>query len=278
MTAKQTKAMAVDSHAHVFSSIYPFQENPLYVPSANQLGTVKNFGAVLDSHGFTHALLVGAAPYGPDNRCLLDAIRQSKGRYKGIALIRPDIPDRELATLNESGIVGARVNLIGNGLRQLEEPGAELMLHKMKELGWFLQIHCQNDDLALAKPLLLKAGIRIMVDHFGRPNPRLGIEQRGFQTLLEFGKWHNAVVKLSGPFRSSVLGHPYNDVDEFVHAAIQAFGLDRCVWGSDWPYMRMEERIDYGPPLVCLDRWLPDPKDQEKILCQSPARLFGFNQ
>ena len=83
-------------------------------------------------------------------------------------------------------------------------------------------------------------------------------------------------MKLSGPFRSSVEGYPYRDVDPFVAAVIQAFTLARCVWGSDWPFVRMDERMDYGPPLVCLQRWLPDPADRRTVLWDTPARLFGF--
>jgi predicted TIM-barrel fold metal-dependent hydrolase len=58
--------------------------------------------------------------------------------------------------------------------------------------------------------------------------------------------------------------------------AIDAFTLERCVWGSDWPWVRMDERMDYGPVYACLQRWLPDENDRRKVLWESPARLFGF--
>jgi predicted TIM-barrel fold metal-dependent hydrolase len=38
----------------------------------------------------------------------------------------------------------------------------------------------------------------------------------------------------------------------------------------------MDERMDYGPPLVCLRRWLPDPGDRRAVLWDTPSRLFGF--
>jgi predicted TIM-barrel fold metal-dependent hydrolase len=145
-------------------------------------------------------------------------------------------------------------------------------------MGWFVQIHCEKDELAAAAPVLLKAGVRIMVDHFGRPDVKRGVSQLGFATLLEFGRTGNAVIKLSGPFRSSAQGHPYRDVDPFIAAAIEAFTLQNCVWGSDWPFVRMDERMDYGPALACLSRWLPDEKDRRKVLWDNPKRLFGFNE
>jgi len=269
---------AVDCHAHVFGdpAQYPFHPDALYRPDPCQAGTAEKFLNVLDAHGYTHGLLVGSASYLDDNRCLLDAIAYSGGRLKGIALVQPDICERDLAALNDRGVVGIRINLIAFGLREITAPNADRLLARMKEMNWFVQIHCAKDDLAIATPILQKAGVRVMIDHFGRPDIKRGVSAPGFQALLEFGKTGNAVVKLSGPFRSSVQGYPYNDVDPFIEAVIKAYTLDNCVWGSDWPFVLMNERMDYGPPLVCLKRWLPNPKDRKKVLWDTPARLFGF--
>lgn len=271
-------ARAADCHAHVFcDNAYPFSPDTLYHPHASQAGTPAKFRAVLDAHGFTHGLLVGAGPYGPDNRCMLDAIAKSNGRFKGIALVTPAVTDRELATLAAGGVVGIRINLMGHGMRPLIEPGADRLLARAKELQWFLQIHCQKDELVEAAPVLRKAGVRVMIDHFGRPDVTRGVSQPGFRALLEFGKSGNAVVKLSGPFRCSAEGYPYRDVDPYIAATIEAYTLERCVWGSDWPFVRMDERMDYGPPLTCLPRWLPDAQDRQQVLWDTPARLFGWS-
>jgi len=272
-----TSDRAVDSHAHVFcDKSYPFAAETLYTPQPSQAGTAAKFRAVLDAHGFTHGLLVGAGPYGADNRCMLDAIAASGGHFRGIALVKPGISERDMHALAGRGVVGIRFNLMGHGMRELTEPGADRLLARVKEMGWFLQIHMQKDDLIEAAPVLRKAGVRVMIDHFGRPDIKRGVKNPGFQTVLDFGRTDNAVIKLSGPFRSSIAGYPYADVDPFIAAAIDAYTLERCVWGSDWPYVRMDERMDYGPPLTCVARWLPDAKDRRKGLWDTPARLFGF--
>jgi len=268
---------AVDSHAHVFcDQQYPFSPETLYTPQPAQLGTPAKFRAVLDFHGFTHGLLVGAGPYGPDNRCMMNAIAESKGRFKGIALVKPTISDPDLKALADGGAIGMRVNLMGHGLKELVEPGVDKLFARLKELGWFLQVHLEKDNLVDAAPILKKSGMKLMFDHFGRPDVPKGVKQPGFQTLLEFGR-EGAVVKLSGPFRSSVAGYPYTDVDPYIAEAVKAFTLDRCVWGSDWPFVRLDERMDYGPPSICLARWLPDEKDRRRVLWDNPARLFGFS-
>jgi predicted TIM-barrel fold metal-dependent hydrolase len=268
---------AADCHAHVFcGGAYPYSPDIVYEPHPSQAGTTAQFLAVLEAHGLTHGLLVGAGPYGADNRCLLDGLAAGEGRLKGIALARADISDHALPALADRGVIGIRFNLTTHGMSQLVEPGADRLLARVREMRWFLQVHCEKDELVEAAPTLRRAGVRLMVDHFGRPDVARGLSHPGFQTLLELGRSGSAVVKLSGPFRSSVEGYPYRDVDPFVEAAIRAFTLERCVWGSDWPFVRMDERMDYGPPLVCLRRWLPDPGDRRAVLWDTPSRLFGF--
>jgi len=268
---------AADCHAHVFGDAsHPFAKETVYRPDPSQRGTARSFGALLDAHGLSHALLVAAQPYGYDNSAMLEAIAASGGRFRGVALVPPAIADRELATLADCGVVGIRFNLTTYGMRELVEPGADRLLARIREMGWFLQIHCQNDELAEAAPLLRAAGVRLMIDHFGRPDVTRGIHQPGFAALLELGRQGNAVIKLSGPFRASRAGPPYHDVDPFIAVAIEAFTLDRCVWGSDWPFVRVEERVDYAPQLACVERWLPDPADRHRLMWANPARLFGF--
>jgi predicted TIM-barrel fold metal-dependent hydrolase len=103
-----------------------------------------------------------------------------------------------------------------------------------------------------------------------------GLGQPGFQALVALGRAGRAAVKLSGAFRFSRAGSPYLDADPYAQALIEAFTVDRCVWGSDWPFVRATARVDYGPLLACLARWLPDPGDRRKVLWDNPARLFGF--
>lgn len=270
---------AADCHAHVFGNAgYAFAADPVYIPEPSQRGTAAGFLAVLDAHGLTHGLLVGAQPYGNDNRCMLDGIAASGGRLKGIALVDAAISDRDLTSLFDRGVVGIRINLSTYGVRELVAPGADRLLSRVREMNGFVQIHCEKDELVQAAPMLRNAGVRLLVDHFGRPDLRRELAQPGFATLLELGRAGQAVVKLSGPFRCSLEGVPYRDVDPFIAAVIDAFTLEHCVWGSDWPFVRVAERVDYGPGLACLRRWLPDRNDRHRVLWENPARLFGFGR
>jgi predicted TIM-barrel fold metal-dependent hydrolase len=270
-------ARGCDSHFHVFGGPeFPFAAETVYVLEPSQRGLVNGLLATFDSHGISHGLAVAAQGYLYDNRAMLDAIARSKGRLKGVALVKPSITDRELDALGEGGVVGIRMNPSTWGMREFTEEGADRLIARVKERGWFLQVHVQEDELVEPAPIIRKWGIKLVIDHFGRPDPRKGLDQPGFKELIAFGKSGNAIVKLSGPYRTSLEGPPYRDTDRYVEAAVKAFTIDNCVWGSDWPFTRVNERIDYGPQLDPLKRWLPDAGDRRKVLWENPSRFFGF--
>jgi predicted TIM-barrel fold metal-dependent hydrolase len=81
---------------------------------------------------------------------------------------------------------------------------------------------------------------------------------------------------LSGYYKFSQGPHPYEDTWPFIMALVDAFTRDRCVWGSDFPFLRANERLDYGPLLAMLPRLFPDPDDRHRLLWRTPARLLGF--
>jgi predicted TIM-barrel fold metal-dependent hydrolase len=83
---------------------------------------------------------------------------------------------------------------------------------------------------------------------------------------------------LSGYYKFSLTPHPYEDTWPFIMALVEAFTLDRCVWGSDWPFLRAPQRLDYGPLLAALPLLFPDPDHQHRLLWRTPARLLGFAQ
>jgi predicted TIM-barrel fold metal-dependent hydrolase len=268
---------AVDCHAHVFCpSSHRLDLKPSYVPLPNELGGAADFIAVLDAQRVSHGLLVSAEPYGTDNSCMLSALATAPDRFRGIALVDPDIADPAFDRLCASRIVGARFNLVSSGMRQLTHPSTHRLFARMRERGWVLQVHGAADQWAEALPLLRRSGLRVVIDHFGRPDIVRGRDQPGFQAVLELGRSTDAVVKLSAPFRSSRMAYPYEDVDPFIEAVIDAFGLGRCVWGSDWPFVLHRGRVDYGPQFECLARWLPNVADRRQVLWTSPSQIFGF--
>ena len=267
----------IDSHCHVFDTAgFPYSPDAVYQPPPHEAGTASELAAVLDAHDLSHALLVNpTSGYRYDNRCMIAAIRGSNGRFKGIACVPPDADERTLNDLDNAGVIGIRLDLLADGVDVLQHPAMPRLLAQVRERRWQLHVQCERDQLHDAVGTLRAANIPLVIDHCGRPEPANGVTQPGFKALLELGR-DGHFVKLSGPFRFSRQPPPYADAEPFVAALIDTFTVKRCVWGSDWPFLRLARRMDYGPVLAQLARWLPDERDRRQVLWDAPARLFGF--
>jgi predicted TIM-barrel fold metal-dependent hydrolase len=124
--------------------------------------------------------------------------------------------------------------------------------------------------------MLADSGVRILVDHCGRPTVDAGLGQPGFRALLELGTARRAFVKLSGFVKFSHEPPPHEDTWPFVTALVQAFTLDHCLWASDWPYLRAPVRVDYGVLLHLALTLFPNSADRHKLMWVTPRRLLGF--
>jgi len=266
----------VDCHVHVFDPArHPYQPSTGYAPAGQELGTPARFAGMLDWHGIDHALLVGPnSGYGEDNRCLVDALVAGAGRYRGMAVVANDIPRSELAELRSVGVVGVTLNAALLGVEYYADAGP--LLANLAALDMIADVQVIDDQLLTLADLLERSGARVHVDHCGRPNPASGLDAPGFRELLRWGRAGRAVVKLSGCIKVSADPYPHRDLLPYIRALVDEFGPDQCVWGSDWPFLRMPERVEYGPLLALLAEQVPDDRTRTKILSDTPIREYGF--
>jgi len=266
----------IDCHVHVLDPMrFPYRADTHYAPAGQELGTPAQLAQVMDAYGTRHALLVGPnSGYGLDNACLLDTIAHGAGRYKGIAVVANDATIDELRTLARAGVVGVAWNVTYYGLDHYRD--AEPLLQKLAALDMFVDIQVEHELLLPMLPMLSRAGVRILVDHCGRPTVNAGLDQPGFRALLELGKTKRAFVKLSGLVKFSGKPAPYDDAWPYIAALVDAFTLDHCLWASDWPHLRAPARVDYGVLLRLALTLFPDATDRRKLMWDTPRKLFGF--
>lgn len=266
----------IDCHVHIFDPArFPYAPDTWYTPAGGETGTAAQLTQVMVTHGVTHALLVGPnSGYGLDNRCLLDAIKVGAGRFKGVAVVRNDASRAELQDLQAQGVVGVAMNVALLGVDFYRDTGP--LLARLRELGLWAQVQVQGDQLVDVKPMLVDSGAKLLFDHCGRPDPQTGVGQAGFAALLALADTGRACVKLSSLVKCSNLSYPYPDAWPFFHALLQAYTPQHLVWGSDWPFLRAPERMDYGPLLALFEQLVPDAAHRQAILRDTPQRLFGF--
>ena len=266
----------IDCHVHVLDPArFPYRADTHYAPTGQEIGTPAQLARVMDAYGTRHALLVGPnSGYGLDNACMLDTIARGEGRYKGIAVVANDASLDELQALKRAGVVGVAWNVTHYGVGHYRD--AKPLLERLVALDMLVDIQVGHEQLLPMMPMLAESGVRILVDHCGRPTVDAGLDDPGFRALLELGTTGRAFVKLSGFVKFSHKPAPYDDAWPFVAALIDAFTLDHCLWASDWPYLRAPVHVDYGVLLHLVLSLFPDPSDRRKVLWDTPRELFGF--
>ncbi len=269
----------IDAHCHVLDPLrFPYSPDVAYRPAGQEMGDARALNAVMDFHGVRHALLVGPnSGYGLDNRCMLDAIAQGKSetapRFKGIAVVPNDCSEETLAMLQKQGIIGVAFNASLQGAAAYADIAP--LLGRLAKLRMWAQFQVEGDQLVELLPMIESSGVRVMMDHCGRPNVDAGLQQAGFQALLSLGGAGHAVVKLSGFAKFSQIGFPFDDAKPFVEALARHFSLQRCLWASDWPYLKGAHRLDYGPMMALLASVF-SLHECEQIMWHSPKHLLQF--
>ncbi len=266
----------IDCHTHILDPVgFPYTPDTHYRPAGQETGSAAQLLHVMDAYGVAYSLLVGPnSGYGLDNRCMLDAIAHSAGRFKGIAVVTNHISLAELEALKAAGVVGVAWNVTYYGVDYYADAAG--LIDKLEALDLFVQLQVEHDQLVPLMPMLQHSGVRILIDHCGRPTPSAGIDQPGFKALLALARTRRAAVKLSGYVKFAREPYPYADVRPYIDALIDAYTLDACIWASDWPNLRAPGRSDYGVLLKFVERLFPKPTDRHKVLWETPDALFRF--
>lgn len=264
--------LAVDTHAHIFLRSLPPVPSARYVPDYD--ATADQYLAQLDRHGLTHGVLVQPSFLGTDNRHLVSALRAHPDRLRGVVVVEPAVGPDELRRLDAMGVVGIRLNLIGQPIPDFTQAPWPAFLQELLRLRWFVEVQREARDLPRVIDPLLALGLSVVVDHFGRPDPALGVDDPGFRHLLQAARTRRLWLKLSGAYRNGAAGVGERIAEAAMPLVRAAFGPSQLLWGSDWPHTQFERAADYGAVRAQLDRWLPDPAERRTVLHTAPASLY----
>jgi predicted TIM-barrel fold metal-dependent hydrolase len=260
---------AVDTHSHVFHRGLPFVSGRRYTPDYDAFP--QDYYKMLDANGMSHGVIIPISILGTNNDYTVEVLRQSGGRLRGLAVIDPEKDVGKLDALNAAGIVGIRLNLIGKPVPEVRNSAWRELIAECRRLDWQIEVYDEAARLSQTVTPLVDSGVKVVIDHFGKPDAQLGINDPGFKYLAGLGRTRQVWVKLSGPYRSS---------DAVAAAAapvlLREFGPERLVWASDWPHTGYEGKVAYTKLRAQLDSWVPDKDERRIVLADTPAKLFRF--
>ena len=273
-----------DTHFHVFGppEIFPFVSTHEYTPPAAPLEHYLKMLAVI---GIERAIVVQPSVHGLDNSATLDAIEKSEGRFRGVGRIDDNTTKSELKRLHDSGVRGMRFNLLDRPRGNVKLDVFDRCVEHIVEFGWSVDLHIDMKNLLEQEKRIRALPVPVVIDHMARVKPGEGVNQRGFQLLLDLMKQKHVWVKVSGADKicatpvHSYFGLPFIEVIPFARAVIAA-APDRVIWGTDWPHSNNfspGKTPNDGDLLDLLAEFAPDEKLRKQILVDNPATLYGFD-
>lgn len=266
---------AVDAHCHVFGpgDQFPYAPERRYTPCD---ASKQQLLALRDRLGFYRNVIVQASCHGTDNRALVDALVAADGRARGVATIRPETTDAELAWLHGAGVRAVRFTFIP----RLTDPKPDdyywPIVKRIADLGWHVVVYAEATALLARRDFLAALPTVVVVDHMGRPDVRQSVDSDQFGQFIRLLDDHrNIWTKVSCPERLSVTGPPgYDDVVPFASRLVEQFP-DRVLWGTDWPHPNMRSHMpDDGQLVDMIPRIAPTEELQHALLVDNPTRLY----
>ena len=236
-----------------------------------------------DKLGFERSVVVQATCHGADNRALLDALKSSKGKARGVATVKRTVTDAELHEMHAAGVRGVRFNFV----KRLVDftPKDELMeiANRIAPLGWHVVIYFEAVDLPELWDFFTALPTTVVVDHMGRPDVTKPVDGPEFALFEKLMREHtNVWSKVTCPERLSVSGPPaldgeqnaYRDVVPFAKRLVDRFP-DRVLWGTDWPHPNLKNHMpDDGLLVDFIPHIATTPELQKRLLVDNPMRLY----
>lgn len=266
---------AVDAHCHVFGpgDQFPYAPERKYTPcdaSKDQLWALR------DHLGFERNVIVQATCHGADNRVLVDAIRHSNGRARGVASVKRDISDDQLQALYDGGVRGIRFSFVKRLVDELPHETLSEVGERIQAFGMHLVIYVESQDLPeLCDYFSSLPGI-VVFDHMGRPDVSQDPNGEAFDRFIDLlNDNRNMWAKVSCPDRISIDGAPgYDDVVPFAKRVVETFP-DRVLWGTDWPHPNMKSHMaDDGALVDYIPKIATTAELQRKLLVTNPISLY----
>jgi L-fuconolactonase len=267
----------VDTHVHLYhtdETLYPMLAEPNRPPPGT--GSLLHLHREMRRGGVSRAVIVqtGSA-YGRDNRLVLDTVRDNREWTVGVCRLDPSDPETPglLEQYAAKGIRGIRMEPVGELYPMFYNPGATRMWDVAQRLGIVVCAHLQWKLLPQLADLLARyPAVSVVLDHAGYVSVK---NDGSLDSLLELTRFRNLYIKLSHVVMGTQQGYPFADMHEGVQQVVDAFGADRCMWGSNFPCEHWLKKATYEEHLDVMRKEIGlNEEELQAILVDTPSSVW----
>ena len=281
--------LIVDCHVHVWElpPIAPVGPTaPTWTAVTEEPGPTELLVEDMEANVVDAAVLVQSSGSTWDNTYVAESANKDRGRFRSIGLIDPmDMGNAAVAArwMDEFGVSGFRFHPDYYPDDVVLDVGRNRkMFEAVEQREGILKIHNRVGNVSqMAGVVSRYEGITWVIDHMMYPEPGMASDDwAAYLPVLELARASNVVMMISDVHNRSDLEFPFADMHDVVKMAIEAFGIERCIWGTGYPgYLREKNGwISLADELRLVRDgfdWLSDV-ERRLLLGGNAVQIYGF--
>ncbi|MDA0745799.1 MAG: amidohydrolase family protein [bacterium] len=230
-----------DAHIHLFEGGY---QGGFVARPGVEMDEAACYASLAKDHGVEAVLVVGysGAPWCADNG---DYLARMAAEYDWVRPVRSADAEQpptvaELEVFREQGFVGLSFYVFGEEATAALRAVPDDLWAWMEEHRWLVSVNSKGEDwVAWGDVLGRHEGLRVVVSHLGLPPPASASTPASVEELshvLALARFSGVQVKLSGFYALTEprYDYPHRAAWPYVEALIEAYGVGRLLWASDF--------------------------------------------
>ena len=274
--------LTIDAQVHAYERDHPGRPWAAVLHGPPEV-TGNDLVAAMDAVGVDGAVLVSAfTMYRYDASYAMDVYAAHPGRF---ALVKPvDPTDPGVAETiadwaKTKGAVAVRIMMRGDVATDPADPGLNRVLAAAGRHNLPVNLLAYGRLPQVAAMAARNPDTRLVIDHLGIPQPfEPPAPPEPFADLpavLALAKSPNVVLKITGACTLSHQPYPYKDIWDPLARIFDAWGLDRCLWGTDWTRAVGLLTYKQGVDAFRVTDRLSD-SDRETLMGGTLRRVYGW--
>jgi L-fuconolactonase len=273
----------IDAQVHAYAANTP--ERPWHsVPNWPPHVTGDEMVAAMDKVGVDGAIYI--SPFSMYQYDASYAVGVQKAHPDKFALVKPVDPDDPAVAdviadwKKTPGTVGIRIIMNRESKRAPDDPGFDRILRAAARYDFPVNVLFSGNIDAGTALIDRHPDVRFIIDHLAIQQPSVPPAPpqpwADLPKVLELAKRKNAVIKVTGACTLSREPYPFPDIWDPLARVFDAWGFDRCLWGTDWTrafaVVNYEQAVE---PFLKADR-LSDT-ERATLMGGACAKAYGWS-
>jgi predicted TIM-barrel fold metal-dependent hydrolase len=231
----------IDAQVHAYEHDHPGRPWAAVLHGPKEV-TGDDMIEAMDQVGVAAAILVSVfTMYQYDESYAVQVFKEHSKRFRLIKPVNPADPsvvETIEAWAKTPGAIAIRIMLNRGISEDPHDAGINRVLATAAKVGLPVNLLCWGRLEQVKQLAKNNADTQLVIDHLGLQQPYepppLTNPFGDLQAVLSLAQQPNIVIKITGACTLSQQAYPYHDIWGSLKRIFDAYGLERCMWGTDW--------------------------------------------